>query len=149
MIPGRLSSDEPTDLSTLDEDAFRFDSEETFLDEKSGGFQLESSELACPQALERLMLIVALATVHFRSHSLFVVRAQLRRWVDTHWDRGLRYFKIGWRWLRQHYRRQWPSLGSCALGMKFVKFVSHHTGDQQQISSMRLKSGSYISSTDL
>jgi hypothetical protein len=47
MIPGRLSSDEPTDLSTLDEYAFRFDIEETFLDEKSGGFQLESSELAC------------------------------------------------------------------------------------------------------
>jgi hypothetical protein len=107
--PWMLASDELTDLSTLDEYAFRFDIEETFLDEKSGGFQLESSELACPQALERLMLIVALATVHFLSTGLRVVRAQLRRWVDTHWDRGLSYFKIGWRWLRQQYRRHWPS----------------------------------------
>ena len=110
--PWLLASDEPTDLSTLDEYAFRFDIEETFLDEKSGGFQLESSELACPEALERLMLIVALATVHFLSTGLAVVRAQLRRWVDTHWDRGLSYFKIGWRWLRQQYRRQWPSFPS-------------------------------------
>jgi DDE family transposase len=110
--PWLLASDEPTDLSTLDEYAFRFDIEETFLDEKSGGFQLESSELACPEALERLMLIVALATVHFLSTGLFVVRAKLRRWVDTHWDRGLSYFKIGWRWLRQQYRRQWPSFPS-------------------------------------
>ena len=110
--PWLLASDEPTDLSTLEEYAFRFDIEETFLDEKSGGFQLESSELACPEALERLMLIVALATVHFLSTGLGVVRAKLRRWVDTHWDRGLSYFKIGWRWLRQHYRRQWPSLPS-------------------------------------
>src|SRR5712692_496407 len=33
--PWLLASDEPTDLSTLDEYAFRFDIEETFLDEKS------------------------------------------------------------------------------------------------------------------
>ncbi len=65
-----------------------------------------------PPALERLMLIVALATVHFLSTGLGVVRAKLRRWVDTHWDRGLSYFKIGWRWLRQQYRRQWPSFPS-------------------------------------
>jgi hypothetical protein len=113
MIAFILASDEPTDLSTLDEYALRFDIEETFLDEKSGGFQVESSELACPQALERLMLIVALATVHFLSTGLGVVRAKLRRWVDTHWDRGLSYFKIGWRWLRQQYRRQWPSFPPC------------------------------------
>jgi hypothetical protein len=110
--PWLLARDELTDLSTLDDYAFRFDIEETFLDEKSGGFQLESSELACPQALDRLMLMVALATVHFRSHGLRVVGAKLRRWIDPHWDRGLSYFKIGWRWLRQYYRRHWPAFAS-------------------------------------
>jgi hypothetical protein len=103
-----VASDELTDFSTLEEYALRFDIEETFLDEKSGGFQLESSELACPQAIKRLLLIVALATLHFLSTGLQVVRADLRRWVDPHWDRGLSYFKLGWRWLRQQYRRQWP-----------------------------------------
>jgi hypothetical protein len=113
--PWLLASDEPTDLSTLDDYALRFDIEETFLDEKSGGFQLESTEVASPEALERLMLIMALATVHFLSTGLFVVRAKLRRWVDTHWDRGLSYFKIGWRWLRQQHRRHWPVFPSFCI----------------------------------
>jgi len=128
--PWLLASDEPTDLSTLDEYAFRFDIEETFLDKKSGGFQLESSELACPEALERLMLIVALATVHFLSTGLGVVRAKLRRWVDTHWDRGLSYFKIGWRWRRQQYRGQWPS---------FPSFWIDPSPDRVQVSASRRK----------
>jgi hypothetical protein len=58
------------------------------------------------------MLIVALATIHFLSTGLRVVAAQLRRWVDPHWDRGLSYFQIGWRWLRQPYRRHWPAFPS-------------------------------------
>jgi hypothetical protein len=113
--PWLLARDEVTDLSTLDDYALRFDIEETFLDEKSGGFQLESSELACPEALERLMLIVALATLHFLSSGLRVVEAQLRRCVDPHWDRGLSYFKIWWRWLRQQYRRHWPAFPSLRI----------------------------------
>ncbi len=31
-----------------------------------------------------------------------------RHWVDTHWNRGLSYFQIGWRWI--HYamlHRKW------------------------------------------
>ena len=39
MIAFILASDELTDLSALDEYALRFDIEETFLDETSGGFQ--------------------------------------------------------------------------------------------------------------
>ena len=34
----------------------------------------------------------------------------LRHWVDTHWDRGMSYLKIGWSWLRQQFRRGWPVL---------------------------------------
>jgi hypothetical protein len=105
--PWYVVSDEPTDLKTLDEYGLRFDIEESFLDEKSGGLQLESSELATPEAVERLVLILAIATIHFTSIGLGVVQAKVRRFVDTHWDRGLSYLKIGWRWLRQCYRRGW------------------------------------------
>jgi len=82
-----------------------WDIEETFLDEKSGGFQLESSELATPDAVERLVLILAIATIYFTSIGLEVVQANVRRFVDTHCDRGLSYLEIGWQWLRQCYRR--------------------------------------------
>jgi hypothetical protein len=105
--PCYVISDEPTELNTLDEYGLRFDIEETFLDEKSGGFQLQTSELATAEALERLVLILALATLHFTSIGLGVVHAKVRQWVDTHWDRGLSYLKIGWCWLRHCYRRGW------------------------------------------
>lgn len=105
--PWYIVSDEPTDLHTLDEFSLRFDIEENFLDDKSGGFQVQTSEMQSPEALERLFLILAIATLHFTSVGVGVVRAKLRRWVDTHWDRGASYFKIGWRWLRQQYRRGW------------------------------------------
>ncbi|MGZ3610738.1 MAG: transposase [Ktedonobacteraceae bacterium] len=113
--PWYVVSDEPTDLHTFDEYGLRFDIEETFLDEKSGGFQLESSELATTDAIERLVLILAIATIYFTSIGLGVVKAKARRFVDTHWDRGLSYLKIGWRWLRQCYRRGWQVFTSSWL----------------------------------
>src|SRR6266852_1865891 len=107
--PWFVASDEPTNAETLDEYGLRFDIEETFLDEKSGGFQLQASELATPEALGRLLLIVAIATLHLTSLGLGVVQAGKRRWVDTHWDRGLSYLKIGGRWRRQQYQRGWQT----------------------------------------
>lgn len=105
--PWYIVSDEPTNVQTLDEFALRFDIEESFLDDKSGGFQVQTTELQTPEALERLFLILAIATLHCTSIGVGVVRAQARRWVDTHWDRGLSYLKIGWRWVNQQYRRGW------------------------------------------
>ena len=108
--PWFIISSDPTDVDTLDEYALRFDVEESFLDDKSGGFQVESSELDDPQAIARLFLVLAVATLHFTSVGVAVVKTQTRRWVDTHWDRGLSYLQIGWRWLRQQFRRRWPSM---------------------------------------
>jgi hypothetical protein len=105
--PWYIASDELTSPQTVVEYGLRFDIEETFLDDKSGGFQVQTSELQTPEALERLFLVLAVATLYFTSVGLSVVRAGVRRWVDTHWDRGLSYFKIGWRWLSQQYRRAW------------------------------------------
>ncbi len=107
--PWFVASDEPTDTKTLDEYGLRFDIEESFLDEKSGGYQIHTSELATPEALERLILILAMTTLHLTSIGAGVVQAGKRRFVDTHWDRGLSYLKIGWRWRRQQDQRGWPA----------------------------------------
>jgi hypothetical protein len=106
--PWFVVSHEPTDAKTLDEYGLRFDIEEAFLDEKSGGYQIHTSELAAPEALERLLLIVAITTLHLTSIGVSVVQAGKWRWVDAHWGRGLSYLKIGWRWRWQGYRPGWP-----------------------------------------
>lgn len=95
-----IVSDEPTDLNTFHEYGLRFDIEENFLDDKSGGFQLESSELFDSQALVRLGMIMATATLYLVSTGLAVVSRNLRPLVDAHWKRGLSYFQIGWRWIK-------------------------------------------------
>jgi hypothetical protein len=113
--PWYVVSDEPTDLTTLDEFGLRFDIEENFLDDKSNGFQVENTELKTADAMERLFLVIAVATLHFTSVGVQVVKRECRRWVDTHWDRGMSYLKIGWSWLRQQTRRNWPILSAFGL----------------------------------
>jgi hypothetical protein len=108
--PWYIISHEPTNLTTLDEYGLRFDIEESFLDDKSGGFQVESSKLDEAQAIARLFLVLAIATLHFTSVGVAVVKRKARRWVDTHWDRCMSYLKIGWQWLRQQFRKNWPVL---------------------------------------
>ena len=107
--PWFVVSDEPTDARTLEEYGLRFDIEPSFRDEKSGGSQLHTSELATPEALERLILIVAIAILHLTSIGAGVVQGDKHRWVDTHWDRGLSYLQLGWRWRRQQYQRGWQA----------------------------------------
>jgi hypothetical protein len=94
-----IVSDDPTDLRTFDEYGLRFDLEENFLDDKSAGFQIESSEIRDAGALSRLGLILATATLYLVSTGTAVVHLGLRRLVDPHWQRGLSYFQIGWRWI--------------------------------------------------
>jgi hypothetical protein len=95
-----IVSDEPTTLATLDEYGWRFDLEENFLDDKSAGFQIESSQINDEQALSRLALILASATLYLVNTGVAVVATGQRRWVDPHWQRGLSYFQLGWRWVR-------------------------------------------------
>jgi hypothetical protein len=94
-----ILSDDPTDLRTFDEYGLRFDLEENFLDDKSAGFQLESGEIRNADALARLGLILATATLYLVSTGTAIVSLGLRHLVDTHWQRGLSYFQIGWRWI--------------------------------------------------
>lgn len=108
-----ILSDEPTSLQTLDEFGLRFDIEEGFLDDKSAGFQLESSEIRDADALSRLALILATATLYLVSSGVAVVALGRRHLVDGHWNRGLSYFQIGWRWI--HY--------ALAHGIQLLSFL--------------------------
>jgi len=85
----------------LEEYGLRFDIEENFLDDKSNGFQLESSLIRSAQALERLCLVLAITTLYLVSVGTSVVKQGKRRLVDPHWFRGSSYLKMGWHWV--HY----------------------------------------------
>jgi hypothetical protein len=93
-------SDEPTDIQTFAEYGLRFDIEENFLDDKSNGFQLESSLIRSAKALERLCLVLALTTLYLVSQGTEVVTQGKRRWVDPHWFRGQSSLQIGWKWVQ-------------------------------------------------
>ena len=95
-----LVSDQPTNQSTFEEYRLRFDIEENCLDDKSNGFQLESSLIRSAPALSRLCLVLARATLLLVCQGTQVVTAGNRRWVDAHWFRGSSYLKIGWKWVQ-------------------------------------------------
>jgi Transposase DDE domain len=99
--PWYIASDEPTDDETLAEYRLRGEIEHEFRDDKSGGFQLEDSQLPDGESVSRLILVLSVACLHLVSLGTLVVEAGQRQRVDAHWTRGLSYFQIGWRWLRR------------------------------------------------
>ena len=103
-------SDEPTSLQTFDDYGLRFNIEENFLDDKSNGFQLESSLIRSAPALTRLCLVLAVATLFLVCQGVEVVRSDQRRWVDPHWFRGHSYLRIGWNWVKHAKTKGWSLL---------------------------------------
>lgn len=146
-----VASDEATTLETFDEYGLRFDIEENFLDDKSNGFQLESSPIRSAQALQRLCLVLALATLYLVSQGSALVADGKRRWVDPHWFRGNSYLKIGWKWVKKAVtqgvdlirhlflddqpdpepaiasKQQWLSLPACRFTVSFFDFSLDHS----------------------
>jgi hypothetical protein len=108
-------SDEPTASKTFVEYGRRFDIEENFLDDKSKGFQLESSLIRSANALERLCGVLALTTLYLVAQGTAVVHQGKRRWVDAHWFRGQSYLKIGWNWVKLALSRGYELLTSLHL----------------------------------
>ena len=102
-----IVSSQPTTLQTLREYGLRFDIEENFLDDKSNGFDWESSGLRSPLALSRLCLVMAVATLYLTLQGTAIVDAKQRRSVDPHWFRGMSYLKIGWNWVKTSSTRGW------------------------------------------
>jgi hypothetical protein len=113
--PWFVVSDEQTSAQTLDEYGLRFDIEETFRDEKSGGFQLQHSRLTTPDALDRLLLCLALTTLYLTSLGIGVVQTEQWSKVDHHWGRGLSYLQLGARWRRQQAQRGWQAFAPFRL----------------------------------
>ena len=108
-------SDEPTAVQTLEEYGLRFDIEENFLDDKSNGFQLESSLIRSAKALERLCFVLAMTTLYLVSVGTSVVQQGKRRFVDPHWFRGTSYLKIGWKWVSYALSRGYALITSVYL----------------------------------
>jgi hypothetical protein len=108
-------SEEAADLKTFEEYGLRFDIAENFLDDKSNGFQLESSLIRSAEALERLCLVLAVTTLYLVSLGTSVVKQGKRRLVDPHWFRGLSYLKIGWNWVAYALLRGYELLTTAYL----------------------------------
>lgn len=95
-----IISDEPTNLQTFAQYRLRFCVEESFLDLKSNGFNLEASRLRDKFALSQLCGVIALTMLFLILQGVQVVESGKRRQVDAHWKRGMSYLKLGWNWIR-------------------------------------------------
>ena len=95
-----IVSDEKTNLQTFAEYGLRFDIEENFRDDQSGGWNIQKSAIRDVCSLSRLWFILGVATLYVTAQGVEVVQSGKRRWVDTHWFRGNSYFRIGVDWVK-------------------------------------------------
>jgi hypothetical protein len=102
-----IVSDQVTTLQTFAQYRLRFCVEESFLDLKSNGFDLEASRLRDKFALAQLCGVIALTMLFLVLQGVQVVASGQRRWVDPHWQRGMSYLKLGWNWIRLALTQQW------------------------------------------
>jgi hypothetical protein len=102
-----IVSDEPTTLQTFAQYRLSFQVEESFLDLKSNRFNLEASRLRNKFALSQLCGVIALTMLFLVLQGTQVVASGQRRLVDTHWNRGMSYLKLGWNWIRLAITKQW------------------------------------------
>jgi len=75
--------------------------EESFRDDKSGGFELEASHLTDPKRLDTLLLALSVAVVWVYELGEQVLRDNRRGEVDPAYKRQLSVFQLGWRFLRR------------------------------------------------
>lgn len=86
----------------LREYACRMDIDESFRDDRSGGFDTAHSRLQHPERFERLLLAVALATLwcHELGEQVITQGEKVRRMIDPGSERELSLFQLGLRWLK-------------------------------------------------
>jgi hypothetical protein len=87
----------------LREYAYRMDIDESFRDDKSGGFDMAHTRLQHPERLERLLLAVAIATLwcHELGEQVVIQGENIRRVIDPGYKRELSLFQLGLRWLKR------------------------------------------------
>lgn len=130
-----IVSDEPTNLQTFAQYRLRFHVEESFLDLKSNGFNLEASRLRDKFALSQLCGVIALTMLFLILQGVNVVTSGKRRQVDAHWNRGMSYLKLGWNWIRLAITHQWK--------IQVVSFLSSLPDPQPAIASKRQYNDSF------
>ena len=130
-----IVSDEPTTLQTFAQYRLRFSVEESFLDLKSNGFNLEASRLRDKFALSQLCGVIALTMLFLVLQGGQVVASGNRRQVDAHWNRGMSYLKLGWNWIRLAITRQWK--------IQVYPFLSSLPDPQPAIASKRQQNDSF------
>jgi hypothetical protein len=130
-----IVTDEPATLQTFAQYRLRFQVEESFLDLKSNGFNLEASRLRDKFALSQLCGVIALTTLFLVLQGTQVVAQGKRRLVDTHWNRGMSYLKLGWNWVRLALTRHWQ--------IENYRFLSSLPDPQPAIASKRQQEMSF------
>ena len=98
--PWPLVSDRPDGPRLFRRYARRVWTEELFRDEKSHGFRWGESQVTDPAHAARLVLLTALATILALGLGSRVLKAGLRRYLESARRRSLSLFQIGLRWLR-------------------------------------------------
>jgi hypothetical protein len=93
--------------------------EESFRDDKSGGFDLEASHLSDPKRLDALLLAMSVAVVWIYELGEQVLRDGRRAEIDPAYKRQLSVFQLGWRLLRRLISCTEPPL--CTLQIKPFK----------------------------
>jgi hypothetical protein len=98
-----LISDQPAARARLREYAVRMHTEESFRDDKSGGFDMAHTRLQHADRLERLLLALAIATLwcHELGEHVLAEGETARRAIDPGPTRELSLFQLGLRWLQR------------------------------------------------
>lgn len=99
--PWLLITDLPAAPARCREYRQRTQEEELFRDLKSFGWQWQSSRLRDPTRVDRLLLVLALATLWIDALAHHVLRHQLRHLLEDRSRRCYSYFQLGLRWLRR------------------------------------------------
>jgi hypothetical protein len=101
MVP--IITDQIACRARLREYGFRMSIEQSFRDDKSGGFDLEHTRLQHAQRIDHLLLAIAIATLWCHELGEFVLKQgeKARCWVDPAHERTLSLFQLGLRWLKR------------------------------------------------
>jgi hypothetical protein len=96
-------SDQHADRNRLREYRVRMDTEQSFRDDKSGGFDMADTHLIHAERLERLLLALAIAKLWCHELGEYVLDGgeTLRRIIDPGAERALSIFQLGLRWLQR------------------------------------------------
>ena len=85
----------------LRHDLKRLHIEQSFRDDKSGGFDLDASRLTDPKRLDTLLLALAIAVLWMYALGEKVLTDKQRRTIDPGYKRQHSVFQLGWRYLHR------------------------------------------------